>query len=237
MGKVAFEKPSPGLLMPPPTHCAASLKALSLLSVCDTYYNREELVKAPGYELLHRSEALHLKAFHTDWTVRFLAAAAGATSYNHAYARAVVSAGDAFNTKRFISMSDEGVDDLLSLACLLPTTPLAIVEILLAGGARTGIDQGPYGMSPLRLACHYARYDILGLLAKSGMNLNPTDRYGRTPLHYACINGDIISAEILLQAGAAPSPRDLLPPRDTPLDMAVRGGHIDIAEVLKKYGG
>ena len=60
------------------------------------------------------------------------------------------------------------------------------------------------------------------------------DDYGRTPLHYAALNGDIASTQRLLGEGAIPGSAD--DDGWTPLHCAVHEGHFDIARVLLNAG-
>lgn len=49
---------------------------------------------------------------------------------------------------------------------------------------------------------------VLHLLNKNA-NVNSVDKYGRTPLHYACINGCPKVVDLLVRSGADASARDL----------------------------
>ncbi|MHB8996882.1 MAG: ankyrin repeat domain-containing protein [Armatimonadota bacterium] len=62
-----------------------------------------------------------------------------------------------------------------------------------------------------------------------------TDRYGWSPLHTACRNGDLHLAQALLAAGADPSARS--EGGGTPLHQAAAGGHLEVMEWLAGLPG
>jgi ankyrin repeat protein len=73
------------------------------------------------------------------------------------------------------------------------------------------------------------------MLLEKGANPNIVERTdGRTPLHYAALQGQKTIAEILLAHGANMDTRDWY--GRTPLSLAKEGGHTDIVELLRKHG-
>ena len=56
---------------------------------------------------------------------------------------------------------------------------------------------------------HYTRaQEILMALLDGGANINQTDDFGRTPLHYACINANIFFIHSLIERGAKVNVKD-----------------------------
>ncbi|XP_041831431.1 ankyrin repeat and SOCS box protein 2-like isoform X2 [Melanotaenia boesemani] len=96
------------------------------------------------------------------------------------------------------------------------------------------------GISPLHIAAEHNRDEIMELLIKSGFDINAelSDEHSRmyedrraTSLYFSVYNGNLDTAEMLLEAGANPN-------LDTfnPLLIAVRLGWIEMAELLVRYG-
>ncbi|CAN0567396.1 unnamed protein product, partial [Ectocarpus sp. 12 AP-2014] len=54
---------------------------------------------------------------------------------------------------------------------------------------------------------------------------------GRTPLHFAAMNGRARTAKVLLAAGAPPAHRRNRK-RESPLLLAAKGGHAEVVELL-----
>ncbi|WP_338681693.1 glutaminase A [Streptomyces acidiscabies] len=73
--------------------------------------------------------------------------------------------------------------------------------------------------------------DEIRRAAASGADLSAADYDGRTPLHLAASEGRTEAVRYLLSHGVAPAPRDRW--GGTPLADAERGGHAEVAELLK----
>lgn len=75
----------------------------------------------------------------------------------------------------------------------------------------------------------------LRTLAMCGADLNSADYDLRTALHIAASEGNTRVAQLLLEAGALPSPVDRF--GNTPLADALRSGHAATAALLRAHGG
>lgn len=78
--------------------------------------------------------------------------------------------------------------------------------------------------------------DLLGIqgLVARGIDLNLADYDGRTALHLAASEGQLHVIEALLALQVADSPLDRW--GNSPLDDALRGGHSEVAKVLREHG-
>ena len=78
--------------------------------------------------------------------------------------------------------------------------------------------------------------DIAGcqILIDSKVDLNQTDKNGLTPLHIACIVGNIKICELLIKNGAKKTPIDIY--SKTPLCYAVEQNRIDILKLFMDNG-
>ena len=69
--------------------------------------------------------------------------------------------------------------------------------------------------TPLLLALHTMNLKMDLLLVASGADVNACDALGKTSLHYACRDGDLLTVWLLMASGADPTIRDIY--GDTPL--------------------
>ncbi|KAK4887174.1 hypothetical protein RN001_003445 [Aquatica leii] len=127
----------------------------------------------------------------------------------------------------------------------------------LANGAR-----GMYSITALQVAAAFTKKGVTPLIERLLMygNVNQEDELGRTPLHYAAMNGNTELVELLLNSGADTeckflyhqstfrSPKEdynkwnklytMFPPPDgwgrTPLHPAVKEGHVEVVRLLIK---
>eukprot|EP00026_Physarum_polycephalum_P000268 Phypoly_transcript_00268.p1 GENE.Phypoly_transcript_00268~~Phypoly_transcript_00268.p1 ORF type:complete len:1752 (+),score=258.40 Phypoly_transcript_00268:72-5258(+) len=94
-----------------------------------------------------------------------------------------------------------------------------------------------YGAGIQVSSCAFAgqKQRMKQLLEKSNIDVDFCDQTEmKTPLHYACIKGSETCVEYLLNQGATVDVKDKS--SETPLFLAVRNGHRDIAEKLLDYG-
>jgi len=73
---------------------------------------------------------------------------------------------------------------------------------------------------------HFTTAAIAELLLMRGAEVSATDFLGRTPLHYAAQNGNILAMQILIRNGAKVMARDFL--GKTPMDVAKSGEAINL---------
>ena len=110
---------------------------------------------------------------------------------------------------------------------------LKMVELLLRKGA--GIDvEDENGYTPLTLAAKTGRSDILLHFINHGVDLNKTNVYKRTALHYASEYGRLKVVELLLSKGAGIDVED--EDHYSPLMLAVTYHHFDIVYHLITAG-
>jgi hypothetical protein len=84
---------------------------------------------------------------------------------------------------------------------------------------------------PLAVTSKYSFSRISQLLIRTGVNINEEDAYGFAPIWYAAQNGDLTTAELLLEKGA-----DLHKWGGVSLGQACVHGHRDVAEALINHG-
>ena len=119
------------------------------------------------------------------------------------------------------------------------------VKALLRAGARADLHNETTGESPIHMAVEHAGIGIVKLLLEYMSNkpllnkadINAVNRSGQTPLHLAALRN---KADILRFLARCPDlddidPRDLLGGQ-TPLYLAARNGHYEIAETLIAHG-
>lgn len=110
----------------------------------------------------------------------------------------------------------------------------AIATALLEAGADPDLGDGK-GFNPLLMASLIDELQIMELLIEKGADVNWVTNEGGTPLHAAALVGKIEAARILLQHGANPNKRDKL--NRTPIEMAEKNRHPDVADVIRKAAG
>lgn len=88
----------------------------------------------------------------------------------------------------------------------------------------------PDRVTPLHIAVHHGRTQIIRELLTHAARTDQADREGRTPLHYAAIEGYEEAVSILLQHGAAVDAREH--DQRTPLHFAAKCGRAGVTRIL-----
>jgi len=142
-----------------------------------------------------------------------------------------------------IALMDHGADpnvgrwDLKPLEAAAMVGDKALAEAALAHGAMVDPPPAPGTESPLLAAIGEAHVDVAEMLINKGADVNArTARLQRNSLHaLAAHMPDPRIAELLIRHGAEVNAKDL--DGRTPLAVAVKEGHNDVADVLRRHGG
>lgn len=89
-------------------------------------------------------------------------------------------------------------------------------------------EQDASGNTPLHIAASRGHEVVLTLMLSQRAHTDMKDSMGRTALHLAAENGFVRVTELLLAAGSNPNLRQC-GVGESPLDSAVRHGHVDVA--------
>jgi ankyrin repeat protein len=129
-----------------------------------------------------------------------------------------------------------------------------VAELLLAKGANVNA-RNRYGETPLHLAIMHSTKDMVELLLANRADVNAKDIFGNTPLHNAACKGDKDIVELLLKYKADINTKSGFPnpwlasrrveeltysyhhPGLTPMDVAWKYHHPDVADYLRIHGG
>ncbi|ORX49723.1 ankyrin [Piromyces finnis] len=130
---------------------------------------------------------------------------------------------DKFSNNAFYYATEKGYYDILKL--LLQTC--AVSE-------SNKIDKKAFGGSDLLIATINNRVKIINLLLEMNVNIDETNRDGKTPLTIACIKGNENLVDLFLQHGANVNCKDNM--EKTPLIYACEKGYSSIAQLLISYG-
>lgn len=94
-------------------------------------------------------------------------------------------------------------------------------------------EKGPGGLTRLMHAAILKEPGaLMRLLTQSAEEIDEKDKDGMTALHYAALWGFKNNVSLLLEAGANPYSKDTS--EETPLDVAIRRGHVEAAVLLEK---
>ena len=110
-----------------------------------------------------------------------------------------------------------------------------MVRLLLAAGARADMHNDDLGLSPLHVAAREGKLAILTILMSSPGNkaeVSAMMRNGRTALHLASQAGREEMVEFLLSQAETNVDGEDLMGRQTPLLLAVKGGHTGTARSM-----
>ncbi|HOV33458.1 MAG TPA: ankyrin repeat domain-containing protein [Candidatus Hydrogenedens sp.] len=94
-------------------------------------------------------------------------------------------------------------------------------------------EKNSLGEIPLHVAVRMNRVNIVGILL-SISNINETNYYGLTPLHWACLFGYTPIVELLLLNGASPYIHASEVDNLTPKDIAVLMDYKEIVSLIEK---
>jgi len=120
------------------------------------------------------------------------------------------------------------------------TANVAVLWYLLSRGANPNIEgrNGMYSSLPLCASAMFAstmstdaRFDCVSLLLEYGADVSAVDSRGRTALHYACQDGCVRIANLLMEANCKLMVKDA--EGKTPLDLAKSG---EVIAILKAAG-
>ncbi len=113
-------------------------------------------------------------------------------------------------------------------ACMYGRT--ATAAYLLGMGAQNGLTD-INGDTALHWAAYKGHPDLMKLLMYSGVDLQKTDNFGSTPLHLACLSGNLMCVRLLCEKNNFD-----LEPKDknqkTPLMLAQSHRHNDVVKML-----
>ena len=133
---------------------------------------------------------------------------------------------------------EDGVTPLL-YQCSLEYKSMATIRTLLASGANANV-RSQRGLTPLHIVANAApgdHFDLVNLLLDYGAKLSAVDQdcRGWTALHYACYNGNMETARILLDL---PSVKLNAQTKSghTPLALACEEGQGDVVALLLSKG-
>ena len=104
-----------------------------------------------------------------------------------------------------------------------------MIELLMSYGAKVP------GILKWTQAYYFERYDAAAFIMEKGMDPDTMSWHHVTILHDMAQKGDIQKAELLIKYGADINPVDE-EYQSTPLGMAARWGHVEMAEFLLKPG-
>jgi len=109
-----------------------------------------------------------------------------------------------------------------------------VARLLIEKGANINSIATAGGMSMLSNAICAENTDIEMLLCDKGANVNLADNDGTTPLHHACMRGDLNMVKLLIEKGANVNARNNL--GKTPLFDATFNGNLDVINLLINKG-
>ncbi len=118
----------------------------------------------------------------------------------------------------------------LHLACFFGRDAAARL-LLELGAAPSAVAANPSRVQPLHSAAASRNREIIALLIEHGADVDARQHGGWTALHSAAMHGDAAIARLLLEHGA--DPELAADDGSTPHDLAEKGGHSDVQELLR----
>mmetsp|Transcript_104142 Transcript_104142/g.335804 ORF Transcript_104142/g.335804 Transcript_104142/m.335804 type:complete len:251 (+) Transcript_104142:59-811(+) len=112
-------------------------------------------------------------------------------------------------------------------------------EMLLARADANLAERERQGNRPLQIAAWMGHTEVTKLLLRASASADATDGRGWTPLCSAAEQGHAATVQVLLSQRAEPGRHASVAGRGsvTPLQVAARGGHVEVAQVLKEALG
>eukprot|EP00698_Gefionella_okellyi_P011960 TRINITY_DN3192_c0_g2_i1.p1 TRINITY_DN3192_c0_g2~~TRINITY_DN3192_c0_g2_i1.p1 ORF type:complete len:771 (+),score=171.65 TRINITY_DN3192_c0_g2_i1:99-2411(+) len=107
------------------------------------------------------------------------------------------------------------------------------VAVLIAYGMDANI-RTTLGVTPMHIACSHGHTRTVAVLLRAGASVTLLDQYGCLALHRAAACGSLPCAIQVVSVGMDVVTRDLSGKR--PADVAIAGGHRDLARVLQCFG-
>ena len=120
---------------------------------------------------------------------------------------------------------------MFSLAVRFHELDDCIPVLLISAGANPNI-QSKAGFTALILAVCYNGSGV-GILLNAQADMNAQDQCGYTALHHSALNGNLVTTELLLSAGADPSLVNSV--GKTAVDVALDSRHHDICQLLLSH--
>ncbi len=157
--------------------------------------------------------------------------------------KSLVEAGANVNAIYFPTSSYHPKHDWTALSFAVDNGSLKIVQLLIGHGAKVDKPSIFQNEAPIHITAKRGYSKILRLLLKHKANTKAESWFGLTTLHFACLGGVKWFVKQLIQNGSDINDQPFMPeqtrPRSyvegiTPLDEAIRGGHIEIVRFLIK---
>ncbi|TFH33112.1 MAG: ankyrin repeat domain-containing protein [Anaerolineales bacterium] len=134
-----------------------------------------------------------------------------------------------------INEIDKDGRTVLMHAVLAEKADMKIIELLIEAGADVNAYDSDQGWTAIHFAAREQRYELVKVLIENGARVDPTDRYGNTPL-WRCVmhaSPNITVLQLLLQNGADPEKEN----RNgiSPKNVADRIGNQEVSTLLDSY--
>lgn len=114
------------------------------------------------------------------------------------------------------------------------------IELLISKGADVN-SADEHLKTALHIAANWNKLEMADCLISNGANVSAKDRSGWTPLHWASFEGGQEVVELLIAKGVekdakTTQPWSVFPAGSTPLDIAEKAKHFDMAALLESKG-
>jgi ankyrin repeat protein len=114
------------------------------------------------------------------------------------------------------------------------------IQLLIASGAQVDA-RDEHQRTPLHLAANWGKATLVTMLLARGADVDARDESGWTPLHWAAMEGTPEAVRLLIEKGAdrnavTAAGTGMFPTGSTPLDIAGKISHADMAAFLQSIG-